>query len=52
MDKQLERSYGALFLYMVTAVRLLYAQGGRTYNGKMVGEVDVIRGNDEMDNFD
>ena len=26
MDQQLEKSYGSLFLYMITAVRVLYAQ--------------------------
>ena len=26
MDKQLEKSHGTLFLYMITAARLLYAQ--------------------------
>lgn len=38
---QLEKSHGRIFLYMITAVRLLYAQKWKDWyiqNGGMVGE--------------
>lgn len=38
MDKQIERFYGTLCLYMITVARLLYAQGfTNTYTGRIYG---------------
>ena len=47
MDQQLERKYGILFLYMITAARLLCAQRWKVAQIPTVEELNLILGFDD-----